>query len=114
MFDYNWPGNVRELENTIERCLILSDTNQINIDSLPIQISGSDDKSMVALDGPLFSENAPIIPFEQLKMNAIQHAVQKTEGSIVEAAKKLQIGRATLYRLMEKYNINTKSDSTNS
>jgi len=110
LYDYEWPGNVRELENTIERCIILSDGNQISVESLPEQITVSSGNKMIALNAPLFSDAAPIIPFEQLKHEAIQHALHKTNGSIVEAAKKLKIGRATLYRLMEKYKIRTKTD----
>jgi transcriptional regulator of acetoin/glycerol metabolism len=54
--------------------------------------------------GPLFSDDT-IIPFEKLKEEAIRHALNVTKGNIVEAAKKLQLGRATIYRLMEKYKI---------
>lgn len=110
LYDYDWPGNVRELENTIERCIILSEGDQITTDSLPQQITGYSGKSTVSINGPLFANESPIIPFEQLKNEAVQHAIHKTNGSIVEAAKKLRIGRATLYRLMEKYNIKTKVD----
>jgi len=110
LYDYDWPGNVRELENTIERCIILSESDQITVDSLPQQITGYSGKPNVSLNGPLFTDDSPIIPFEQLKHEAVKHAINKTNGSIVEAAKKLRIGRATLYRLMEKYNIKTKAD----
>ncbi len=110
LYDYSWPGNVRELQNTIERCIVLSDVNQITVDALPQQIIGFSGNTTVTLNAPLFSEEAQIIPFEQLKREAIQHALHKTNGSIVDASKKLRIGRATLYRLMEKYNIKTKAD----
>ena len=53
----------------------------------------------------LFEEDSPIVPFEKLKEEAIRHALKITEGNIVEAARKLKIGRATLYRLMDKYKI---------
>ncbi len=103
-YDYDWPGNVRELENTIERCVILTDKELIDVDVLPPQIK-SGDLSMLPGVEDIFSENSPIIPFEKLKEQAIKHALEVTNNNIVEAAKKLKIGRATLYRLMEKYNI---------
>jgi transcriptional regulator of acetoin/glycerol metabolism len=45
------------------------------------------------------------VPFEKLKENAIRNALKATKGNIVEASQKLKIGRATLYRLMQKYKI---------
>ncbi|MCF6269410.1 MAG: sigma-54 dependent transcriptional regulator [Melioribacteraceae bacterium] len=105
IYDYNWPGNIRELENTIERCIILTDTNEIDIDVLPEAIVSQDISHHIEKNGAMFTEHSPIIPFEKLKEEAIKHALEKTDGNIVEAAKKLNIGRATMYRLMEKYNL---------
>ncbi|GBD91181.1 transcriptional regulatory protein ZraR [bacterium BMS3Abin04] len=110
MYDYDWPGNVRELENTIERCLILTDHKWIDVDVLPPQILSTDGSSSLHSNEPLFGDDSPIIPFEQLKSEAIKHALRITKGNIVEASKKLNVGRATLYRLMEKYNIKSKRD----
>ncbi|KAB2843835.1 MAG: helix-turn-helix domain-containing protein, partial [Ignavibacterium sp.] len=58
--------------------------------------------------GPLFSDET-VIPFEKLKEEAIRHALNITNGNIVEAAKRLQLGRATIYRLMDKYKIENRS-----
>ncbi len=105
IYDYDWPGNIRELENTIERCIILTETNEIDIDVLPESIVSDDVAHQIDKSGAMFTEHSPIIPFEKLKEEAIRHALERTEGNIVEAAKKLNIGRATMYRLMEKYNL---------
>lgn len=105
IYDYDWPGNIRELENTIERCIILTDTNEIDIDVLPESILSQDVTNQIDKNGAMFTEHSPIIPFEKLKEEAIKHAIERTDGNIVEAAKKLNIGRATMYRLMEKYNL---------
>jgi len=59
----------------------------------------------VKFSGELFAENSPIIPFEKLKEEAIRHAIKSTNGNVVEAARKLKIGRATLYRLADRYKI---------
>ncbi len=104
-YDYDWPGNVRELENTVERCVILTDKELIDVDVLPQQVK-SGETSMLPVNGRnIFDERSPVIPFEKLKEEAIKHALKVTNGNIVDAARKLKIGRATLYRLMEKYNI---------
>ncbi len=84
----------------------MSDNNTIDVDDLPPQIKSEESFSKSEFSGTLFDESSPIIPFENLKEEAIKHAIQVTNGNIVNAARKLQIGRATLYRLMEKYKIN--------
>lgn len=108
LYDYDWPGNVRELENTVERCMILAESDFIDHEQLPAPIKSPSGNGSVSLTGELFGDDSPIIPFEKLKEEAIKHALKVTEGNIVDAAKKLQVGRATLYRLMDKYNINSK------
>lgn len=108
LYDYEWPGNVRELENTIERCMILCDGNIVDIDVLPPQILNGESQNLFELQGPLFTEESPVIPFEKLKAEAIKHALRVTNGNIVDASKKLNVGRATLYRLMEKYDIKSR------
>ncbi|MEN8191581.1 MAG: sigma-54 dependent transcriptional regulator [Bacteroidota bacterium] len=107
LFDHSWPGNIRELENTIERCAILSDKAEIDIDVLPEEILSPIENITLDKNQAMFTENSPVIPFETLKKEAIKHALDRTSGNVVEAAKKLKIGRATLYRLMEKYEIDS-------
>jgi len=105
IYDYDWPGNIRELENTIERCIILTETDLIDEDVLPESIVQPSVNMEIDKNGAMFSETSPIIPFEKLKEEAIRHALDRTNSNVVEAAKKLNIGRATMYRLMEKYNL---------
>ncbi len=108
VYEYNWPGNIREMENTIERCLIICDKDTIDVDDLPAHIRAAEPVVSTDYSGSLFSDDN-IIPFEKLKEESIRHALRVTNGNIVEAAKKLQLGRATIYRLMEKYNIENRS-----
>ncbi|MDR3627387.1 MAG: sigma-54 dependent transcriptional regulator [Ignavibacteriaceae bacterium] len=108
VYEYNWPGNIREMENMIERCLIICEKDTIDVDDLPAQIRAAESTGSAELSGSLFSDDT-IIPFEKLKEESIRHALKITNGNIVEAAKKLQLGRATIYRLMEKYNIENRS-----
>ncbi len=108
IYEYNWPGNIREMENTIERCLIIAEKEVIEVDDLPPHIRAAESVNTTEISGALFSDDV-IVPFEKLKEEAIRHALKITEGNIVEAAKKLQLGRATIYRLMEKYNIENRT-----
>ncbi len=107
LYDYDWPGNIRELENTVERAMILSDGNKLNEETLPEHIRG---KSSNLSSTAIFDVDSPIIPFEKVKEQVIRHALKVTNGNIQEAAQKLDIGRATLYRLIDKYKIELKKE----
>ncbi len=109
IYDYSWPGNIREMENTVERCLIITEENIIDIEDLPQHIRDNENSIRQEYSGQLFSDDN-IVPFEKLKEEAIRHALTVTNNNIVEAAKKLQLGRATIYRLMEKYHIENRSE----
>jgi two-component system response regulator AtoC len=108
IYEYDWPGNIREMENTIERCMIISDKEIIDLEDLPQHLRTSDRSGPIDINGSLFSDDT-IIPFEKIKEESIRHALKVTKGNIVEAAKRLQLGRATIYRLMEKYSIENRS-----
>jgi len=105
LFNYDWPGNVREMENTIERCVIISDGTVIDVEDFPHHIRSTVSTESPEVSTTLFEEEV-ILPFEKIKEEAIKHALKNTKGNVVEAARKLQLGRATIYRLMEKYSIN--------
>lgn len=107
IYEYDWPGNVRELENTIERCVIITDGNYIDVEDFPLHIKALDTSKKIEMTGSLFVDEN-IIPFEKIKEEAIRHALKVTKGNILEAARKLKLGRATIYRLMEKYKVNSK------
>ena len=109
IYEYEWPGNIREMENTIERCIIIVENDMIDVEDLPVHMRTNEEASYVEQEGGLF-EGDNIIPFEKLKEDAIKHALEVTQGNIVEAAKKLKLGRATIYRLMEKYKIENRSN----
>lgn len=104
LFDYDWPGNVREMENTIERCLILTENERIEAEDLPMHIRSAG-PSDVDSSAEQFLNSPVVLPFEKIKEEAIRHAIKVTKGNILEAAKKLKLGRATIYRLMAKYRI---------
>lgn len=110
IYEYDWPGNIREMENTIERCLIITENDVVDVEDLPSHLRTAESMASVDYAGPLFS-NDTIVPFEKLKEEAIRHALKVTKGNIVEAAKRLHLGRATIYRLMEKYSIENRAYS---
>ncbi|HLF19870.1 MAG TPA: sigma-54 dependent transcriptional regulator [Bacteroidota bacterium] len=110
LYEYPWPGNVRELENAVQRSVVMTDKEEITERELPLSVqtfslAATEHKSA----SPFATEEDTVIPFEKLKEDAIRKALKITEGNIVEAAQRLKIGRATLYRLMEKYKITSGS-----
>lgn len=104
MYEYDWPGNVREMENTIERSLILSETDMVDADDFPVHLRTAAETRKLDGTASLFGDDI-IVPFEKIKEEAIRNALRVTKGNILEAATKLQLGRATIYRLMDKYGI---------
>ncbi len=95
--EYAWPGNVRELEHTIERVLILEDTDLIRPRHLPSFISQRQG------DFQMFSEE----PFslEELEKQYIRFVLLKTGGQKTKASEILGINRKTLGLKIKKYGL---------
>ncbi|TAK50644.1 MAG: sigma-54-dependent Fis family transcriptional regulator [Bacteroidetes bacterium] len=106
LYDYSWPGNVREMEHAIERAVILADQDVITEKELPMAIQAlAQGEYSPSETTHLFGDGNTIIPFEKIKEEALRHALRVTDGNLVEAAKRLNLGRATLYRLVKRYEI---------
>ena len=99
---YSWPGNVRELENAIERAIVLASTNEINARDLPPAVSSIGEKKIYESDNTLSNW------IEKLEQEALTQALLENEGNISKTAKKLGIGRATIYRKAKKYGLPIK------
>lgn len=102
LMDYDWPGNVRELRNVIEKMLILSEGDSITIDLLPHHIKKQVGKNESRIH---YHEKVDSIS----ERDSICFAIEKWDGNISKAAKELGMARNTLYRKIEKYNIEMKT-----
>jgi two-component system NtrC family response regulator len=102
---YAWPGNVRELENTVERLLIMRNSDTITLDDLPDKILGG--RTSVPPTGPTGVINLPDegYPLEQLEREVVVQALERNHWNQTAAAKFLRIPRHTLIYRMEKYEI---------
>ncbi|HLF19923.1 MAG TPA: sigma-54 dependent transcriptional regulator [Bacteroidota bacterium] len=107
LYQYPWPGNVRELENAIQRSVVLAEGPEITEKDLPLVVQSFATPSTPGPAVPMFETPESIQPLEKTKEDAIRHALKITGGNIVDAAVKLKIGRATFYRLMKKYKIDS-------
>jgi len=98
--DYEWPGNVRELENVIERALILSRSETINLDAIfPSEIVTSV-KTVTSCQN--------IIPIDELLSDHIRNTLLKCGGKVQGrggAAELLKINASTLRNMMKRLGI---------
>jgi DNA-binding NtrC family response regulator len=116
LLSYDWPGNVRELEHCVQRMVAMHSEGAIRMSDLPTALSGhvaaSDLRQLshVVVEGGYLPEAlhapvSPVIPLPETEKNAIAAALKETRGERSAAAKKLHIGRTTLYRKMKQYGI---------
>lgn len=101
---YNWRGNVRELENCIERAMVLTETEDIDLESLPENIRASFYQQEGIIELTDSSDNNLSIKqrTRALEISLILKALRKTRGNRTHAAKILEIShRALLYKIKE-------------
>jgi two-component system, NtrC family, response regulator AtoC len=99
LLEYAWPGNVRELENTIERAMVLSETDVLQSIDLPERIRDALDPVQVQLASGELSIKKTTAAIEQI---LIRRALQKTKGNRTRAADVLEIShRALLYKIKD-------------
>jgi two-component system response regulator HydG len=107
---YDWPGNVRELENVVERLLVLAGWLDGRGSGRPIDLEDLPEKIRERPDQPLVSEVADPTPtMETIEQAYIQWVLAKTEGNKARAAEILGIDPSTLYRKIDRYNIQIAS-----
>lgn len=97
---YDWPGNVRQLRNVLERTLILSPNEELQISDFPKEISGNIGSS-ADLDSNQFDNlREATLNFEK---KFIKNMIQKCGGNREKAAKKMGINPSTLYRKLSEH-----------
>lgn len=102
LLNYAWPGNVRQLESAIKRAVLLCESEQIDVEDLPVEIRQS-----VAEPPAGFSYRLPPegISFEELERSLILQAMEQADWNITKAAKLLGLTFRTLQYRLEKFNI---------
>jgi len=90
---FNWPGNVRQLQNEIQRAVLLSEGQEITAADLSISAAKAADT------------NADFTLLEGVERNTILQTLKETNGNKLETAKRLGIGRQTLYNKIKAYGI---------
>lgn len=98
---YNFPGNVRELENIIERAVVLSRSQTITVNDLPMNVKGfKQEASSAESDNETLNDR-----IEALEKSMIYDALTKMNGNQTQAGKLLGITERNLRYKMKKYGI---------
>jgi transcriptional regulator with GAF, ATPase, and Fis domain len=122
--EYHWPGNVRELQNYIERSVVMAESDELTLQSLPGCVSGSSKASPLAvaraldfdsLVGEVVQEGIRVSDPEQTDLHS--KVVDRVERELIaqvltacnyvqtKAATRLGINRNTLHKKMKDYNL---------
>ena len=93
-----WKGNIRELRNVIERSLIVSEGERLDVADLPLDIQNAHYEQSDETSPDSFELSA-------MERRHIARVLEYTKGNKTEAARLLKIGLTTLYRKIEEYGI---------
>jgi DNA-binding NtrC family response regulator len=126
-----WPGNVRQLENAVYRAVVLSDGDELRAEDFPTVTTENGEPPLIAEpltlelptqvaahDVPIAPSHLPVFaqthgslsmldrsdemrPLDELESEIIRFAIAHYRGQMSEVARRLKIGRSTLYRKLE-------------
>ncbi|OPF92419.1 Regulatory protein AtoC [Rhodopseudomonas palustris] len=125
----DWPGNIRQLENAVYRAVVMSDGDQLGLADFPLAIAPSVVPAEDTTGEPLVIERSepqfvaasevPIAPLpsvgnlsmltaddevrplDEMEREIIRFAISHYRGQMSEVARRLKIGRSTLYRKLD-------------
>ena len=126
----DWPGNIRQLENTVYRAVVMSDGDQLGMADFP-QVAAHavadshSQRSEPLIVGPftgptmvsgneipiaplssagslaMLTGTGEVRPLEEMENEIIRFAISHYRGQMSEVARRLKIGRSTLYRKLD-------------
>ncbi len=96
---FDWPGNVRQLENSIERAVALTRSEQIEVDDLPERVRTFEGSRAALTD----VDSELVLSLDEVERRHIQRALQAAKGNKTQTAKVLGVDRRTLYRKLERF-----------
>ena len=100
LVEYRWPGNIRELENTIERIVILAPGDEIGVDDLPSEVRAG---AYSPTAKPSFELPEEGVDIEEVEMDLVRQALDRTGKNVAKAAKLLGLTPKTLEARMSRF-----------
>jgi DNA-binding NtrC family response regulator len=94
---YPWPGNVRELDHTVERAVLMADSDQIEAPDLGLVPAGSTTGSGTA--------GLEQLTMEEIEKLLIKKALDRYSGNVRRAAEALGLSRSTFYRRLQEFGL---------
>jgi Nif-specific regulatory protein len=98
---YCWPGNVRQLRAVIESAAVMSETDVLDADGLPLGTVSE----LAAAPATHFADAPPSLDMDEIETWAILRALRQTGGNVSHAAKLLGMSRDTLHTKIKKKGI---------
>lgn len=90
LLKYHFPGNVRELKAVMELACVMTDTNGIS--DVDIRFSGLNREPVI-----VYGEKS----LREYTLEIIRHYLAKSNNNVVETAKKLDVGKSTIYNMLK-------------
>jgi DNA-binding NtrC family response regulator len=107
--DHAWPGNVRELENVVQRAVVLSDDQTVDVDRLPSSMRGTNLTLGVATGGTITEPTNLSKSYEdevrRFKRALVLRALRECGWRKAECARTLGVARGYLHRLINQLGI---------
>lgn len=120
---YSWPGNVRELKNMVYRAVVLCEDDVLDVPdfphimhkapALPVQnlpLSGTLNPTEIIVNA--LSDSGHFRPLNELEGDIIKSALHFYKGHMSEIARRLGIGRSTLYRKLSELGMDMPDDGS--
>ena len=99
---YRWPGNVREICNVLERAVLLTEGDHIDVDSLPPEVRK---QGVEGEHQGSFSLGPAGVDLEQLEHDLLMEALRVAEGNRTEAGRLLGLSRHQIRNRLKKYGV---------
>ncbi|WP_338465917.1 sigma-54 dependent transcriptional regulator [Novosphingobium sp. ZN18A2] len=108
---YDWPGNVRQLQATLFRAAVFCDGEALTVQDFPNladilgEAAPSSQPLIEAAGITLYTPDGNLRPLEEIEADVIRLAIGHYRGRMTEVARRLGIGRSTLYRKLNELGI---------
>lgn len=111
---HRWPGNIRQLRNVLRTMVALRDCDVLTVNDLPSEFSATklahqEQQAQHQAAAQPDTQEAGLNPLESAEREALLQVLKQSRWNISTVAKQLEISRNTLYRKLERLNINLSS-----